>query len=181
MKKRIDLRLVEAGLAPTRERAQALILSGNVLVNDVPVTKPGEKVDEAAPIRVRGADHPSVSRGGVKLAAAMDAFGVQAGGRTAMDIGASTGGFTQVLLLRGAARVLAVDVGHSQLDSCTRAYCPGPSFPWSQILAEAPPPPDEISAVRDQVWALADQAEALGWPWLGQAGKSACALSKQTK
>lgn len=116
MKKRIDVLLVERGLAPTRERAQSLILAGNVLVADTPVTKPGQAVPDDAAIRVRGEDHPYVSRGGIKLAAALDAFGVLAQGRTALDIGASTGGFTHVLLLRGAAKVFAVDVGHNQLD-----------------------------------------------------------------
>ncbi len=116
MKKRIDILLVELGLAPSRERAQALILSGNVLVSDQPVTKPGHSVSEDASIRVRGEDHPYVSRGGVKLAAALDAFGVPVQGRVGLDIGASTGGFTHVLLLRGAKRVFAVDVGHNQLD-----------------------------------------------------------------
>jgi 23S rRNA (cytidine1920-2'-O)/16S rRNA (cytidine1409-2'-O)-methyltransferase len=110
------LLLVERALAPTRERAQALVLSGNVLVDDVPVTKPGQSVAEDVGIRVRGEDHPYVSRGGVKLAAALDAFGVLVEGRVGLDVGASTGGFTQVLLLRGASRVFAVDVGHNQLD-----------------------------------------------------------------
>lgn len=116
MKKRIDLLLVERGLAPTRERAQGLILSGNVLVGDVPVTKAGQQISETADIRIRGQEHPYVSRGGIKLAAALDAFGVAVEGRIGLDVGASTGGFTHVLLLRGAARVHAVDVGHNQLD-----------------------------------------------------------------
>jgi 23S rRNA (cytidine1920-2'-O)/16S rRNA (cytidine1409-2'-O)-methyltransferase len=115
-RKRIDILLTERGLAPSRERAQSLILSGNVLVNDVPVTKPGQAVDETVAIRVRGEDHPYVSRGGVKLAAALDAFKVPVEGRVGLDVGASTGGFTQVLLLRGAPKVFAVDVGHNQLD-----------------------------------------------------------------
>ena len=116
MKKRIDLILTEKGLAPTRERAQSLILSGNVLVNDVPVTKAGQQVALDAQIRIRGEDHPFVSRGGVKLESALDTFGVEVEGRTALDIGASTGGFTHALLLRGAAKVYAVDVGHNQMD-----------------------------------------------------------------
>lgn len=115
-KKRIDLLLVEKGLAPSRERAQSLILSGNVLVNDVPVVKAGQLILEDAPIRIREQDHPYVSRGGIKLAAALDAFALSPMGKVGMDIGASTGGFTHVLLLRGAQRVHAVDVGHSQLD-----------------------------------------------------------------
>lgn len=116
MKKRIDLLLVERGLAPTRERAQSLILAGKVLVDDHPVTKPGHSISEEAPIRVKGEDHPYVSRGGLKLAAALDTFGVSVQDRVALDIGASTGGFTHVLLLRGVSQVFAVDVGHNQLD-----------------------------------------------------------------
>lgn len=116
MKKRLDVLLVDRGLAPSRERAQALILSGNVLVKDVPVTKAGQQIDESAPLRIRGEDHPYVSRGGLKLAAALDEFRVPVEGRVGLDVGASTGGFTHVLLLRGAERVHAVDVGHNQLD-----------------------------------------------------------------
>jgi 23S rRNA (cytidine1920-2'-O)/16S rRNA (cytidine1409-2'-O)-methyltransferase len=118
MKKRIDVLLVDRGLAPTRSRAQALIMSGNVLVNDRPVTKAGEVFLDAEEtlIRVRGEDHPYVSRGGVKLAKALEVFGVSPAGKIGLDIGASTGGFTEVLLLAGASKVHAVDVGHSQLD-----------------------------------------------------------------
>ncbi len=108
--------MVERGLAPSREKAQALILTGNVLVADTPVTKPGHSIDAEAAIRVRGEDHPYVSRGGVKLAAAIEAFKIQTNGRVGLDVGASTGGFTHVLLLQGASRVFAVDVGHNQLD-----------------------------------------------------------------
>ncbi len=115
-KKRIDVLLVERGLAATRERAQSLILSGQVLVNDQPLAKAGQSVDESAQIRVRGEDHPYVSRGGIKLAAALDAFKIAVEKRVGLDVGASTGGFTQVLLLRGASQVFAVDVGHNQLD-----------------------------------------------------------------
>lgn len=115
-KKRIDLLLVERGLAPSRERSQSLILSGHVLVNDCPITKAGQQVSEDAQIRIRNQDHPYVSRGGIKLAAALDAFNVPVSGRIGLDVGASTGGFTHVLLLRGAVKVHAVDVGHSQLD-----------------------------------------------------------------
>src|SRR4051812_3530392 len=115
-KQRIDLVLVEKGLAPTRQKAQAIILTGNVLVDDEPVTKPGQTIDSDATIRVRGQDHPYVSRGGVKLAAALDRFGVAVEGRLAVDIGASTGGVTHVLLLRGIRKVFAIDVGQNQLD-----------------------------------------------------------------
>ncbi len=103
-------------MAPTRQRAQGLIMSGNVLVGDVPVTKPGHPVAEEAIIRVRGEEHPYVSRAALKLVAGLDHFGVSVEGRLALDVGASTGGFTQVLLQRGAARVFAIDVGHNQMD-----------------------------------------------------------------
>ncbi len=116
LKKRIDVILVERGLAPSRERAQSLILAGKVLVNDQPVTKAGHSVPEDATIRLRGEDHPYVSRGGLKLVAALDAFKISVEGRLAMDVGASTGGFTHVLLLRGIRKVYAIDVGHNQLD-----------------------------------------------------------------
>jgi 23S rRNA (cytidine1920-2'-O)/16S rRNA (cytidine1409-2'-O)-methyltransferase len=116
MKKRIDVLLAELGLAPSRERAQSLILAGRVLVDDRPVTKAGQPVDTDAKIRLRGEDHPYVSRGGIKLAAAIEAFRVPVRGRTALDVGASTGGFTQVLLMEGAEKVHALDEGHSQLD-----------------------------------------------------------------
>jgi 23S rRNA (cytidine1920-2'-O)/16S rRNA (cytidine1409-2'-O)-methyltransferase len=116
MKKRLDVYLVEKGLAPTRSRAQSLILSGNVLVNDEPATKAGHSIPEDAQVRIRGAEHPYVSRGGVKLSQALTDFHIEVNERVALDIGASTGGFTQVLLLAGAAKVFAVDVGHNQLD-----------------------------------------------------------------
>lgn len=116
MKKRLDLLLVERNLAPSRERAQALILSGNVLVSDTPATKPGHSYPVEVEIRIRGQDHPYVSRGGVKLAAALEAFSVSPTGKVALDVGASTGGFTQVLLLGGAKQVVALDVGHNQMD-----------------------------------------------------------------
>lgn len=113
---RIDQFLVELGLAPSRERAQSLILAGKVLVEDRPVEKPGQTVSEQAQVRVRGEDHPFVSRGGLKLEAALDHFQVSVAQKVALDVGASTGGFTHVLLLRGATRVYAVDVGHNQMD-----------------------------------------------------------------
>lgn len=115
MKIRIDQLLVEKQLAPSRERAQSLIMSGNVLVNEVPVTKPGHKVDTIATIRVKGEDHPYVGRGGIKLAHALDYFQIDPRDKICADIGASTGGFTDCLLQRGATQVYAVDVGHSQL------------------------------------------------------------------
>jgi 23S rRNA (cytidine1920-2'-O)/16S rRNA (cytidine1409-2'-O)-methyltransferase len=112
---RIDRLLVERGLAPNRERAQRLVLAGDVLVDDRPVTKPGTLVAEASTIRLRAAPSPFVSRGGEKLAGALDTFGIDVSGLTALDVGASTGGFTDCLLRRGARRVTAVDVGYGQL------------------------------------------------------------------
>ncbi len=106
---------MERGLAASRARAQALILQGLVRVGDRPITKAGELVAADAPLRVTAEDHPYVGRGGVKLAAALDAFGIDPAGAICLDIGASTGGFTDCLLQRGAARVWAVDVGYGQL------------------------------------------------------------------
>ncbi len=115
MKIRIDQLLVEKKLAPSRERAQALIMAGHVLVNEVPIVKPGHKVDSEAVIRVKGEDHPYVGRGGVKLAGALDHFKITPAGKICADIGSSTGGFTDCLLQRGATKVYAVDVGTNQL------------------------------------------------------------------
>ena len=116
MKQRLDILLVQRGLAGSRERASALILSGVVLVNGQPVTKAGAPVPEDAAIVLKQPDHPYVGRGGIKLAHALDTFAIAVEGREALDIGASTGGFTDVLLKRGATRVVAFDVGHGQLD-----------------------------------------------------------------
>ena len=118
---RLDLALVARGLAPTREKAQALILSGAVSVDGRRVDKAGTPVDETVEITVTGPPHPYVSRGGVKLAAALDAFGLDPAGLVCLDVGASTGGFTDCLLQRGASKVYAVDVGHGQLDAKIRA------------------------------------------------------------
>jgi 23S rRNA (cytidine1920-2'-O)/16S rRNA (cytidine1409-2'-O)-methyltransferase len=113
---RLDVLLVERGLVPSRERARALILAGQVRVEGQPATKAGASVSPDATVLVLAPEQPHVSRGGLKLAAALDAFGIEVQGRQALDIGASTGGFTDVLLQRGATRVLAIDVGHGQLD-----------------------------------------------------------------
>ena len=107
--------LVAQGLAESRTRAQALILAGNVFAGDKRVAKAGELIAEEAALRVKGRDHPWVSRGGIKLAHGLDHFGIDVTGATGLDIGSSTGGFTDVLLSRGAARVFAVDVGTNQL------------------------------------------------------------------
>lgn len=112
---RLDVRLVQDGLCPSRERAQALILAGEVLVDDRPVTKAGTPVPPHAAVRVRSDGNPYVSRGGLKLRRALDFFGLSVSGCRALDVGASTGGFTDCLLQAGAAAVCAVDVGYGQL------------------------------------------------------------------
>ena len=115
-KERLDTLLVARGLASSRERARALILAGQVLVDGQVISKAGTPIAGAARIELSTPDHPYVGRGGVKLAHALDAFGIDPRNRHAIDIGASTGGFTDVLLQRGAASVIALDVGHGQLD-----------------------------------------------------------------
>ncbi|MGE0814872.1 MAG: TlyA family RNA methyltransferase [Vicinamibacterales bacterium] len=115
MKLRLDQLLVRRGLVESRERAQALIMAGQVDLDGRAAVKAGTMVSEHADVKVIGPDHPWVSRGGVKLAHALDAFGLDITGRVGLDVGASTGGFTDVLLARGAATVFAVDVGHGQL------------------------------------------------------------------
>jgi 23S rRNA (cytidine1920-2'-O)/16S rRNA (cytidine1409-2'-O)-methyltransferase len=115
-KERLDRLLVDRGHARSRERAQALVLAGRVLVDGRPAGKPGGAVPLEARIEVRVPDHPFVGRGGVKLEGALAALGIDPAGRTALDVGASTGGFTDCLLRRGARRVMALDVGAGQLD-----------------------------------------------------------------
>jgi 23S rRNA (cytidine1920-2'-O)/16S rRNA (cytidine1409-2'-O)-methyltransferase len=115
-KTRLDQLLVERGLALSRTRAQALILAGRVFSGDRRLDKPGQQVAADLAVELRQEDQPYVSRGGVKLAHALDHFELDPSGRIALDIGASTGGFTDVLLRRGAKRVHAVDVGYGQLD-----------------------------------------------------------------
>ena len=108
--------MVERGLASSRERARALILAGQVTVDGQVVSKAGTPIARASEIALTVPDHPYVGRGGVKLAHALETFGIQVEGRRALDVGASTGGFTDVLLRRGARDVVALDVGHGQLD-----------------------------------------------------------------
>jgi 23S rRNA (cytidine1920-2'-O)/16S rRNA (cytidine1409-2'-O)-methyltransferase len=112
---RIDSLLVERGLVHSRTKAAALIMAGCVLADDVPVEKPSQRVPEDTELRIKGEDHPYVSRGGVKLAKALEVFDCDVAGRICMDVGASTGGFTDCLLKAGAARVYAIDVGYGQL------------------------------------------------------------------
>jgi 23S rRNA (cytidine1920-2'-O)/16S rRNA (cytidine1409-2'-O)-methyltransferase len=114
-RQRADQALVDRGLAESRTRAQALIMAGKVFSGEARVQKPGDAILADAPLEVRGQDHPWVSRGGIKLAHALAHFGLSPAGLVCLDIGASTGGFTDVLLQSGAARVHAVDVGHGQL------------------------------------------------------------------
>jgi len=113
---RLDQLVFDRGLAPSRERAKAVVLAGLVSVNGAVVSKAGTLVDAAAEVTLEAPDHPYVGRGGLKLAHALDTFGIAVTGRDALDVGASTGGFTDVLLQRGVARVVALDVGHGQLD-----------------------------------------------------------------
>jgi 23S rRNA (cytidine1920-2'-O)/16S rRNA (cytidine1409-2'-O)-methyltransferase len=114
-KSRADQLLVDRGLAESRARAQALILAGHVFSGERKIEKAGQALPGDAELSVRGKDHPWVSRGGIKLAHALDHFGLEVSGAVALDVGSSTGGFTDVLLQRGAAKVFAVDVGTNQL------------------------------------------------------------------
>jgi 23S rRNA (cytidine1920-2'-O)/16S rRNA (cytidine1409-2'-O)-methyltransferase len=121
VKVRIDKLLVERGLVPSRERAQALVLSGRVLVNEQKVEKAGAGVDSAAAIRLLGDDLRYVGRGGLKLEAALRDWKIDLTGRTCMDVGASTGGFTDCMLQHGAAEVVAVDTGYGQIHARLRS------------------------------------------------------------
>lgn len=114
-KVRADVALTERGLAPSRARAQALILAGRVFSGETRIEKAGQKIPEDTPLEVRGDDNPFVSRGGLKLQGALNDFGVDVSGTVCADFGASTGGFTDCLLQRGATKVYAIDVGYGQL------------------------------------------------------------------
>lgn len=114
-KRRVDQMLVDRGLVETRTRAQALIMAGLVFTPNRRIDKPGDQLAEDVPLTVKGQDHPWVSRGGIKLAHGLEHFGFSPRGLTCLDVGASTGGFTDVLLTHGADRVYAVDVGHGQI------------------------------------------------------------------
>ena len=114
-RQRLDLAVLKRGLAPSRQRAHALIMSGKVMVNRKPIDKPGVAVVDQDEILVKGDDNPFVSRGGLKLKAALKAFGVFVAGKVCLDVGASTGGFTDCLIQHGASKVYAVDVGYGQL------------------------------------------------------------------
>ena len=121
MKLRLDRLLMERGLAASRERAQAMILAGKVLVDEQKVEKAGTSVRADAALRLLGEDLKYVSRGGVKLEAALERWGIEVKGRVCLDVGASTGGFTDCLLQRGARRVIAVDTGYGQMDARLRS------------------------------------------------------------
>jgi 23S rRNA (cytidine1920-2'-O)/16S rRNA (cytidine1409-2'-O)-methyltransferase len=112
---RLDQLIVDRNLADSKTRAQALVMAGHVFVGDAKALKPGQQVAEDAEVHVKGSDHPWVSRGGIKLAHALEEFAIDVTGAVAMDVGSSTGGFTDVLLTNGAARVYAVDSGTNQL------------------------------------------------------------------
>src|ERR1700738_3360009 len=115
-KQRLDALIVARGLAESRAKAQAMSLAGQVWSGERRLDKPGQLLAADTPLECRGRPHPWVSRGGVKLAHALDHFAIDPTGAVALDIGASTGGFTDVLLRRGASKIFAVDVGHGQLD-----------------------------------------------------------------
>ena len=120
MKLRLDKLILQRGLAPSRERAQALVLAGRVLVNEQKTEKSGASVDDESVIRILGDEMPFVSRGGMKLARAIEHWHIHVRDKVCMDIGASTGGFTDCLLQHGAARVIAVDTGYGQIDTRLR-------------------------------------------------------------
>lgn len=122
MKVRLDKLITDRGMVPSRERAQALVLAGRVLVNEQKITKPGQSVDEASAIRLLGDDLRYVSRGGLKLEGAIRDWQINLDGRFCLDVGASTGGFTDCMLQHGAARVLAVDTGYGQIAERLRRH-----------------------------------------------------------
>jgi 23S rRNA (cytidine1920-2'-O)/16S rRNA (cytidine1409-2'-O)-methyltransferase len=149
-KTRLDVLIVERGLAPSRERAQALLLAGNVLVNGQKLEKPGTQVPTDSRVELIGEPQKYVSRGGIKLEGALEDFAVSPEGKLALDIGSSTGGFTDCLLQRGATRVIAVDVSNDQLDWKLRKdprvafveknarYLVPPDLPLANSAAEKP-------------------------------------------
>jgi 23S rRNA (cytidine1920-2'-O)/16S rRNA (cytidine1409-2'-O)-methyltransferase len=147
-RRRADLLLVERGLFESRAKAQAAIAAGLVTAGDVPVRKASEEIPVDAALRAAAA-HPWVSRGGVKLAAALDHFGFDPNGHVCLDVGASTGGFTQVLLARGAKRVYAVDVGREQLHASLRNEAHVMPFEETDVrmldLGRLPEPPDFLT------------------------------------
>jgi 23S rRNA (cytidine1920-2'-O)/16S rRNA (cytidine1409-2'-O)-methyltransferase len=153
VRSRLDKLLLERGLAPSRERAQALILAGRVLVNEQKVEKAGANVEAGAAIRIMGDDLPFVSRGGLKLAHALEHWHIEVHGKICMDIGASTGGFTDCLLQNGAAKVIAVDTGYGQMDAKLR------SDPRVCLLEKT----NARHLTPEHIWPDPSQAELIGF------------------
>lgn len=145
-KVRADVLLFDRGLAPSRSRAQALILAGKVFVAERRVEKAGEKLDSECELYVKAPDHPYVSRGGVKLEGALDSFNFDPKGKVVADFGASTGGFTDCLLQRGAIRIYAIDVGYGQLHNklCQDARVVSMERTNARHLTELPEPIDLV-------------------------------------
>ncbi|NVN10237.1 MULTISPECIES: TlyA family RNA methyltransferase [Nguyenibacter] len=167
-KRRVDQMLVDRGLVETRNRAQALILAGVVFSGDRRVAKAGDQLPEDAPLLLKGQDFPWVSRGGIKLAHALAHFSLPAKGAICLDIGASTGGFTDVLLTHGAARVYAVDVGHGQLAWKLR------SDPRVVVLEKCNARAVDQSIVPDPIDALVCDASFIGLRTVLPAGLALC-------
>src|SRR5664279_125928 len=152
MKVRLDKLILQRGLVTSRERAQALVLAGRVLVNDQKVEKSGATVDEQATLRILGNEMPFVSRGGLKLARAIEHWHIDVRGKVCMDIGTSTGGFTDCLLQHGAAQVIAVDTGYGQIDMKLR------SDPRVKLLEKT----NARYLSAEQVWPDAAQRSPIG-------------------
>ncbi|WP_342630119.1 TlyA family RNA methyltransferase [Nguyenibacter vanlangensis] len=167
-KRRVDQMLVDRGLVETRNRAQALILAGVVFSGDRRVAKAGDQLPEDAPLLLKGQDFPWVSRGGIKLAHALARFSLPAKGAICLDIGASTGGFTDVLLTHGATRVYAVDVGHGQLAWKLR------SDPRVVVLEKCNARAVDQSIVPDPIDALVCDASFIGLRTVLPAGLALC-------
>jgi 23S rRNA (cytidine1920-2'-O)/16S rRNA (cytidine1409-2'-O)-methyltransferase len=169
VKPRADQLLVDRGLVESRSRAQALILAGKVYTGDRRVEKAGQPMAEDAPLEIKGQDHPWVSRGGLKLAHGLAHFGYSAAGRIGLDVGASTGGFTDVLLANGAAKVHAVDVGHGQLAWRLR------TDPRVVVYEKTNARHLTVSVVPDPIAALVCDASFIGLGTLLPAPLSLCA------
>src|SRR5664279_5777259 len=152
MKVRLDKLILQRGLVTSRERAQALVLAGRVLVNDQKVEKSGATVDEQATLRILGDEMPFVSRGGLKLARAIEHWHIDVRGKVCMDIGTSTGGFTDCLLQNGAVEVIAVDTGYGQIDMKLR------SDPRVRLLEKT----NARYLTSEQVWPDAAQRSPIG-------------------
>lgn len=178
---RLDKWLVSSGLVPTRERARSLILAGRVSVSGRRLDKPGTQIDPGEPVALIEPDHPYVSRGGVKLEGALRAFGVSVEGKTALDVGASTGGFTDCLLLHGASRVYAVDVGYGQFAWKLRTDPRVVLFERTHIRdldRSRIPEPVDLAAIDVSFISL---KKVLPWvrPFVGPAGEILCLVKPQ--